>query len=74
MKILEKHSHKKVIECFNNLGKGNLKVAAFVIHSTSIMALFEIHQKCKSHFLNELRVSFKNFAISTGNKCVGIYV
>ena len=26
------------------------------------MVLFEINQKFKGHYLNELRVSFKNFA------------
>ena len=33
-------------------------MAAFVIFSTSIMVLCEIHQRFKGHFLNELRVSF----------------
>ena len=37
-----------------------LKVAAFVKFPTSIMVLFEIHQRFKDHFLNELRVYFKN--------------
>ena len=37
-----------------------LKVAAFEIYPTSMMALFEIHQRFKGHFLNELRVSFKD--------------
>ena len=36
-----------------------LKVAAFVLFPTSLMALFEIHQRFKGHFFNELRVSFK---------------
>ena len=36
-----------------------LKVAAFVLFPTSLMALFEIHQWFKGHFFNELRVSFK---------------
>ena len=35
-----------------------LKVAAFVILPTSIMASFEIHRRFKGHVLNELRVSF----------------
>ena len=42
-----------------------LKVAAFVIFPTSITVLFEIHQRFKGHFLNELRVSFK----VSGNPC-----
>ena len=37
-----------------------LKVAASVIFPTSVMILFEIHQRFKGHFLNELRVSFKS--------------
>ena len=37
-----------------------LKVAAFVIFSTFIMVLFEIHQRFKGHFLNKLRVAFKD--------------
>ena len=37
-----------------------LKEAAFAIFPTSIIALFEIHQRFKGHFLNELRVSFKH--------------
>ena len=28
--------------------------------TTSIMLLFELHQRFKGHFLNELRVSFKD--------------
>ena len=36
----------------------SLKVRAFVIFPTSIMVLFEIHQRFKGHFLNELCVSF----------------
>ena len=35
-----------------------LKVAAFVIFSTSIMVLFEIYQRFKDSFLNKMRVSF----------------
>ena len=38
--------------------KKTLKVAALVIFSTSIMVLFEMHQRFKRHFLDELRVSF----------------
>ena len=45
--------------CFFNLGEEKiLKVAGFVIFPTSIMVLFEMHQRFKGHFLNELRVSF----------------
>ena len=36
-----------------------LKLGAFVILTTYIMVLFEIHQRFKGHFVNELRVSFK---------------
>ena len=44
---------------FFNLGeKKILKVAAFTIFTTSIMALLEIHQRFKGQFLNELRISF----------------
>ena len=39
--------------------KNLLKVAAFVLFSTSIVVLFEIYQRFKGLFLNELRVSFK---------------
>ena len=60
MKILKSTVTKKVILCFNNLGEENAaKVAVFVIFPISIMVLFEIHQRSKGHFLNELRVSFK---------------
>ena len=58
MKILKALSQKKRIVCFFNLGEENLKVAASVIFPTSIMVLFEIHQRFNDHFLNELRVSF----------------
>ena len=57
MKILKSTATKKVIVCFYNLCKKLLKVAAFVIFTTSIMVLFEIHQRFKGHVLNELRVS-----------------
>ena len=58
MKILKSTVTEKVIVCFYNLGEENfLKVAAFVIFPTSIMVLFEIHQRFKGHFFNELRVS-----------------
>ena len=56
-------SEKKVIVCFNNLGKENLassrKVAAFVMLSACIMVLFEIHQRFKGNFLYKLRATFK---------------
>ena len=58
MKILKNTGTKKVIMYLYNLGEENfLEVAAFVIFPTSIMVLFEIHQRFKGHFLNELRVS-----------------
>ena len=57
--ILKSTVTKKVIVCFYNLGEQNFKVAAFIIFPTSIMALFEIHQRFRGHFLNELSVSFK---------------
>ena len=37
-----------------------LTIPALVIFPTSIMVLFEIHQRFKGNFLNELRVSFNN--------------
>ena len=59
MKILKGTVTKKVIVCYYNLGEENfLKVAAFVIFPTSVMVLFEIHQRFEGHFLKELRVSF----------------
>ena len=42
-------SKKKVILCFYNLREEVLKVAAFVIFSTSIMVLLGIHQRFKGH-------------------------
>ena len=57
MKILISSVSKKSV-CFYKLGVKNLKVAVFVIFPTSIMVLFEIHQRFKGHFLNELRISF----------------
>ena len=41
----------------DNLGEENL--AAFVIFQTFKMVFFEIHQRFKGHFLNEMPVSFK---------------
>ena len=53
---------KKVIVCFYNFRwRKFLKVAAYVIFPTSIMPLFEICQRLKGHFLNELRVSFNDY-------------
>ena len=64
MKILKSTVKTKVIVCFNNLGeKKVLKVAAFLIFPTPIMVLFDIYQRFKGHFLNELRTSF-NCAVS----------
>ena len=57
-------THKKWIELADELVLKGLKVAAFEILPVSIMALFEIHQRFKDHFLNELRVSFK-FLLTT---------
>ena len=42
-----------------------LKVAAFVTFPISVMVLFEIEQRFKGHFLNELCVSFKIFTFSS---------
>ena len=39
-----------------------LKVAVVGIFSTSKIVLFEIHKTFKGHFLNELRISFKNLS------------
>ena len=62
MKIFKSTATEKVIVCFYNLGEENfLNVAAFVIFPTSIMILFEIYQRFKGHFLNELRISFKSY-------------
>ena len=36
-----------------------MKVATFETFPISIMVLYEIHQRFKGHFLNELRVSFE---------------
>ena len=44
-----------------------LKVAAFVIFPASIMVSFEIHERFKGHFLNEIRVSFKSSALLEKN-------
>ena len=41
-----------------------LKVAAFVMFLTSIIILFEIHERFKDHFLNGLPISFKDCAFS----------
>ena len=57
MEILKTTFTKKVIACFYSLGgKKLLKVAAFVIFSTSTMVLFEIHEMFKGPFLIELCV------------------
>ena len=58
---IKRHCHKKVILWFFNLGEENfLKVAAFVLFPTSVMVLFEIHQRVKGHVLKELCVSFND--------------
>ena len=62
MKILKSNVTKKVTVCFNISFEENFwKVAAFVVFTTSIMVLFEIHQRFKGHFLKKLRVSFKKW-------------
>ena len=63
MKTLKSIVTKKVTLCFNKLREENLKVAAFVKFPTSVMVFFEIHQRLKGPFLNELRVSFNLFLI-----------
>ena len=56
----KKHCHKKSICVFLYLRRSKLfKVTAFAIFQTSKMILFEIHQRFKGRFLNELHVSFK---------------
>ena len=51
---------KATFEQFEKLRWGKLlKLAAFRIFLTSVMVLFEIHQRFKGHFFNEVRVSFK---------------
>ena len=59
MKILKALSQKNVIVFLKLKWRKLLKVAVSVIFPSSIMVLFEIHQRFKGHFLNELRVSFK---------------
>ena len=44
-----------------------LKVAAFVICSTSFTILFKIHQRFKGHFLDELRISAKVLILACEN-------
>ena len=58
-KMLKSTVTKKVIVCGENFRwRKFLKLATYVILPTSIMPLFEICQRFKGHFLNELRVSF----------------
>ena len=65
---IKKHCHKKSNCVFLQLRSRNLlKAAAFVIFPTSIMILFEIHQRFKGHFLNELRVSFNEKRLDVRN-------
>ena len=59
MRNIKKHCHKNVIVHLFNLIEENLEEQAFVIFPTSIMALFENHQRFKGHFLNKLRFSYK---------------
>ena len=58
---IKKPCHKKSNCVFLWLRWKKLEVAAFVIFPSSIMVLFGIHQRLKVHFLNELRVFFKQF-------------
>ena len=44
---------------------------AFVTFQISIMILFEIHQRFKGHFLNELHVSFN---LQVYNKIVEVFL
>ena len=61
MKTFKKHCYRKTNCVFLKFqGRNLLKVAAFTTFPISIMVSFEIHQRFKSHFLNKLRVSFKN--------------
>ena len=67
MKILKSTTTKKVTVCFYSLGEEKSKEkkkTVSVIFPTSIMDLFEFHQRFKGHFLNKLRVSFKAGVIS----------
>ena len=50
---------KVIVGLFKLSEKQRLKETAFAIFPTSIIALFENHQRFKGHFLNELRASFK---------------
>ena len=57
----KKHCHKKSNCVFLQLSwRKLLKVAAFIIFPTSIMVLFEIHQRFKGHFLNKLHVPLRD--------------
>ena len=67
MKNIKRHCHKKVIVCFYNLGEEDKNSSLLNIFNTSIMVLFEINQRFKVHFLNELRVCFR---ISENKFCV----
>ena len=65
-KMLKSTVTKKVIVCFYNFRwRKFLKVAAYVIFPTSIMPLFEIYQRFKGYFFNELRVSFNKLKKSS---------
>ena len=57
MEVLKSTAIKKIV--FITYMKKILKVAAFVIFPTSIMVLFEIHQRFEGHFLHKSCVSFK---------------
>ena len=59
-KIKNTMSQKKQLFVLISYVKKNLIVAAFQICPTSIMALFEIHERFKGHFLNELHVFSKD--------------
>ena len=59
MKILKSTVTKKVIVCFYCLDEKKILKVPFVKYPTTIMVLFEIHQRFKGYFLKGLRVSFK---------------
>ena len=71
MKIIKKHCHKKVTVYFYNFGEENLKAAAFVKFPICMMILYEIYQRLKGHFSNELRVSFN---LQVCNKIAEVFV
>ena len=61
MKKLKSTVTKKVIVCFYNFCEENFWKwqLLYIIFPTSMMVLFEIHQRFKGHLLSKLRVSCK---------------